>query len=322
MRRASAVRGGRPDPTVTGARTRVGAASSRLDTMPSPASRRAARTIASTAEGDDRQRRGHERNEVVAGEGVHVLAPPEGRRPGEPTGPGSGVGDHPEHEAHREHHDSHAGGDASGLAELRGHRAHRCEHHRRHGDARGVDDAVADAEPDVAVAAGEPREDRNRGGDDTDRRPETDERRRGRALGSGVAGEHELPAPGVLLPAEEPGRGQQAPQRGDRREEDEELVDGVATDGVERGHGPEQDGQPGVASGRHRELVATGGRRERRDVRRSGGGNRGAEREPARDGPGPHLTEGAAGDGGVGARSAALGDVHRLHRRRAGERRV
>ena len=52
--------------------------------------------------------------------------------------------------------------------------------------------------------------------------------------GAWLPGEHQLPASGVLLAAQEPGRGEQRPDRADRRQEDEALVDGVPTDGVDR----------------------------------------------------------------------------------------
>src|SRR6266540_3204629 len=47
-----------------------------------------------------------------------------------------------------------------------------------------------------------------------------------------AAGEHQLPAARVLLAPEEPGGGEEAPNRADRREEDVALVDGVAADRV------------------------------------------------------------------------------------------
>ena len=73
--------------------------------------------------------------------------------------------------------------------------------------------------------------------------------------GAGRAREHEVPAAGVLLAAQQSGRGEETPERADGREEDEALVDRVPADGVDRGDRSEQHRDAGVAARGRGELL-------------------------------------------------------------------
>ena len=181
-----------------------------------------------------------ERQRAGLGQGLELLDPSERGRPTQPVQADAGVGHESNGVAHTQHRSRVTGRLAARRRQLAGQSAHGEEHDGARDEGERKEQRRPGGDVDLGGMARDGGDERGDRPQDGHSRGESDDRLSSSTLPGGLAGEQELPPPGVLLTPQQPRARQQTPHGAEDHQCHRHLEHGEAGDGLEPGGGSEQ----------------------------------------------------------------------------------